>query len=131
MSSSSIFGISEKALSVWSERGEVLSSNLANADTPGYQARDVDFKSALAQATGQTEAVQLEATQPDHLGSNVSSNDYLKYRVPNQPTMDGNTVDTQVEEAQFAENAVHYQASLSFLGEEIHMLKTAITGGQG
>ncbi len=123
-----LFGIHEQALGLWEQRGEVITSNLANADTPGYQARDVDFKSALAHASGQGQNLALETTQSDQLGG-ASSSAALAYRVPTQPTMDGNTVDSQVEQSDFAANTVHYQASLSFITEQIHMLKTAITGG--
>jgi len=130
LSNDSVFGVHTLALDTWSRRTEVLSSNLANADTPGYLARDVDFKSVLAHATGQSESLPLTTTSAGHMDpAGLGRN--LAYRVPNQPSMDGNTVDTQVEQANFAGNTVHYQASLAFITAEIKMLRTAAMGGQG
>jgi flagellar basal-body rod protein FlgB len=125
-----LFGLHTQALDTWQRRSEVLASNLANADTPGYLARDVDFKKALASASGQGGSLPLATTQPDQINPQAQPSQQLAYRVPSQPTMDGNTVDTQVEQANFAANSVHYQASLSFITAQIHMLRTAITGGQ-
>jgi len=125
-----LFGLHTQALDTWQRRSEVLASNLANADTPGYLARDVDFKKALASASGQGESLPLATTQPGQINPQAQLSQQLAYRVPSQPTMDGNTVDTQVEQANFAANSVHYQASLSFITAQIHMLRTAITGGQ-
>ncbi|GAB2795175.1 flagellar basal body rod protein FlgB [Dyella kyungheensis] len=123
-----LFGLHTQALDTWQRRSEVLASNLANADTPGYLARDVDFKKALASANGNTLAMTI--TQPGQIDPQAKAAQQLAYRVPTQPSMDGNTVDTQVEQANFAANGVHYQASLSFITAQIHMLRTAITGGQ-
>ena len=102
-------GVHQDALQVYSKRTEVLANNLANADTPNYRARDIDFKSVLAAA-----------------GSPQSAD--LKYRVPLAPSLDGNTVDVQLEQANFAENAVRYQAALTFLSDKFKGLMTAITG---
>lgn len=126
----SLFGLHTQALDTWQKRGEVLASNLANADTPGYLARDVDFKKALASASGTDSALPLTITQQGQIDPQKQAAQQLAYRVPTQPSMDGNTVDTQVEQANFAANGVHYQASLSFITAQIHMLRTAITGGQ-
>ncbi|WP_426269678.1 flagellar basal body rod protein FlgB [Dyella kyungheensis] len=123
-----LFGLHTQALDTWQRRSEVLASNLANADTPGYLARDVDFKKALASANGNTLAMTI--TQPGQIDPQAKAAQQLAYRMPTQPSMDGNTVDTQVEQANFAANGVHYQASLSFITAQIHMLRTAITGGQ-
>ncbi|WP_430391064.1 flagellar basal body rod protein FlgB [Dyella sp. 20L07] len=125
-----LFGPHTQALDLWQRRSEVLASNLANADTPGYLARDVDFKKALASASGQSQSLPLSITQQGQIDPQAQSTQQLAYRVPSQPTMDGNTVDTQTEQANFAANGVHYQASLSFITAQIHMLRTAITGGQ-
>jgi flagellar basal-body rod protein FlgB len=126
------FGIHGDALKIRGRRTEVLASNLANADTPGYKARDIDFKSALERAGASgNDARVLKTTQPGHLqagGSPAGSGDVL-YRVPLQPSQDGNTVDTQREQAAFAENAIRYQASLEFLGGRITSLINAIKGG--
>jgi flagellar basal-body rod protein FlgB len=126
-----LFGLHTQALDTWQRRSEVLASNLANADTPGYLARDVDFKKALASASGNSNALAMTITQPGQINPQAQSAQQLAYRMPTQPSMDGNTVDTQVEQANFAANGVHYQASLSFITAQIHMLRTAITGGQG
>jgi flagellar basal-body rod protein FlgB len=133
-----LLGNHAQALQIWQQRAELLSSNLANADTPDYLARDVDFRKALSDATSQGNGegngdgpLQMAATQSGHIGGNNASTagaNALAYRVPIQPSMDGNTVDTQVEQAQFASNAVHYQASLAFITSSIHTMKTAITG---
>lgn len=126
-----LFGIHTQALDLWQRRTEVLANNLANADTPGYLARDVDFRKVLAAAGGSQDGLPLQTTGPHQIGSAGQAADGLAYRVPTQPSMDGNTVDAQAEQAAFAANGVHYQASLSFITAQIRMLRTAITGGQG
>jgi flagellar basal-body rod protein FlgB len=127
----SYLGIHASALKLRSQRTELLASNLANADTPGYKARDVDFKQALAQATGAAGGVRMTTTQAGHLPAQNELNGIgaeLKYRTPLAPSLDGNTVDTQLEQAAFAENTVRYQATLSFLTSKFRGLLTAITG---
>ena len=126
------------ALDVRARRGELIANNLANADTPGYQARDIDFRQAMARASGDSSAsgptsgVQLSTTHAGHIGGGTSAsataNPDLKYRVPLAPALDGNTVDAQVEQANFAENAVRYQATLTFLNSKFRTLITAIMG---
>jgi flagellar basal-body rod protein FlgB len=129
-----LFGMHAQALGLWQRRAEVISSNLANADTPGFLARDLDFRKAMTAASGATEGsgLPMQATEAGHIGGNpafaAAEADKLAYRVETQPTMDGNTVDTQVEQAQFAGNAIHYQASLSFITAQIHAMRMAITG---
>lgn len=110
-----LFGIHAAALEVRAQRMGVLASNIANASTPGFKARDVDFRSALAEAQG----------------AQASGNDFaaaLKYRVPSQPTLDGNTVELAAEQTAFAENAVQYQTTLSFLNGRISQLSRALKG---
>ena len=122
------------ALDVRARRGELIANNLANADTPGYQARDLDFRQAMARAAGETPAsgVHLSTTNAGHIGgatsANAATNPDLKYRIPLAPALDGNTVDAQVEQAAFAENAVRYQATLTFLTSKFRGLITALTG---
>jgi flagellar basal-body rod protein FlgB len=130
-STPNLFGIHTQALDLWQRRTEVLANNLANADTPGYLARDVDFRKVLATASGAANGVALETDAPGQIGGAGRSAEALAYRVPTQPSMDGNTVDAQVEQAAFAANGVHYQASLSFITAQIRMLRMAINGGQG
>ena len=113
-------------------RNEVLSTNTANADTPNYKARDYDFADAMRKIGQQHEALSLKQTSALHKNS-WNTNDYgsrLMYRVPMQPTLDGNTVETDVEQAAFAENAIKYRASLRFLDGHFKGLRYAIKGGE-
>jgi flagellar basal-body rod protein FlgB len=126
-----LLGMHTGALALWQKRTEVLASNLANADTPGYLARDVDFRKALAAAGGNGNSLPLNAPTAGQIDTASQAADTLAYRVPTQPSMDGNTVDAQQEQAAFAANGVHYQASLAFITAQIRMMRTAITGGQG
>ena len=125
-------GVHAAALKLRSQRTEVLAANLANADTPNYQARDIDFRSALAAASGQKDGgVHLATTSARHIpttGVNGTGAAELKYRTPLAPALDGNTVDPQLEQAAFAENSVRYQATLTFLSTKFRGLMTAITG---
>jgi len=112
----------------------MLANNLANADTPNYKSRDIDFRSALSEASGKSapgSSLQMTATKKAHIPVGVdgaAAHPHQKYRVPLAPSLDGNTVDVQMEQAAFAENAVRYQASLTFLGGKFRSLLTAITG---
>ncbi|GLQ47356.1 flagellar basal body rod protein FlgB [Dyella lipolytica] len=124
-----VFGLSGQALEVWQRRSEVIASNIANADTPNYQARDLDFRQVLQQASGDSSNLALSTPSAGQVDPMTQSTDQLKYRVPLQPSMDGNTVDTQVEQSSFAGNMVHYQASLSFINSAIQTLRLAINGG--
>lgn len=127
-----LFGIHARALDVWQRRAEAIAGNLANADTPDYKARDVDFRTVLAKAGGTSDPMQLATPSPGQIGGagDAAGGDIpLEWRVPMQPSMDGNTVDTQVEQAAYAANSVHYQATLTFITAQIQMLRTAITGG--
>jgi flagellar basal-body rod protein FlgB len=126
-------GVHADALKLQSKRMEVIADNLANSDTPGYKARDIDFRTALANAGGAggaSTSVKLATTNPAHLGTDPTSeaNASLKYRVPLAPSLDGNTVDAQQEQAAFADNTVRYQATLTFLSSRFKSLMTAITG---
>jgi flagellar basal-body rod protein FlgB len=125
----SIFGIHERALYAAADRVSVLASNVANADTPNYKARDYDFASMLA-GTAESDGLTLTLTHVGHLrlatAGTVSAD--LKYRIPFQPSLDGNTVEAPVEQAKFAENAVRYQASLDFISRRVAALQTALTG---
>jgi flagellar basal-body rod protein FlgB len=125
----SILGIHEAALLFRAKRMDVLAANLANADTPHYQARDLDFASTLDGAF--SSAAQLKTTDARHIElDTLARNDTLKYRVPHQPSLDGNTVEADLELARYAENAVSYQASLLFVNNRISALRTALTGGR-
>lgn len=123
-------GIHQYTMGIRTERAEILSSNLANADTPGYKAKDVDFKQALSDAQSNLSRRQnLARTHEKHfdVGSSLSSG--VKYRVPLQPdTGDGNTVDVQVERNKFLQNGMEYQASVQFLSSKFKGLTKALKG---
>jgi len=119
----SMISLQASALQLRAQRHEVIATNIANADTPGYRARDIDFKSALEQAS---QAYQT----PDAPGAAqiLRSGPELMYRNPWQPSEDGNTVESQTEQAALAENAIHYQATLGFLKGQFSSIKLALTG---
>lgn len=119
-------GVHAEALQLRARRGEMLASNLANADTPNYKARDLDFRNVLNEAQA---ATALSTTHAGHIRTQGGSGSVqAMYRVPGQPSLDGNTVDTQMEQTKFAENAVRYRTSLRFLSGKISGLMTAIKG---
>ncbi len=123
------FGIFPQALQLESKRAELLASNIANADTPGYKARDVNFKAALQAAQGQGGNLPLTRTNPEHMEpAALSSNPPVLYQQPLQPSLDGNTVDLQRNQAAYGENALRYQATLTILGNRISGLRKALTG---
>ena len=122
------------ALDLRAQRSELLASNVANADTPNYKARDFDFTQALHSALGghtnSAGALQVDRTSPAHLagiGGGASSAD-VKYRIPVQSSIDGNTVELDTELGQFTDNAVRFQADLTFVSSQIRLLQTAIQG---
>jgi flagellar basal-body rod protein FlgB len=123
-----VLGIHEEALRLRAQRSEVLAANLANADTPGYKARDFDFAAILRREV--QAPVRLAATHGAHFGvkQTGTASPQLGYRVPQQPSVDGNTVEVEREQARFSENAMRYQASLRFLDSRIQGLKLAIKG---
>lgn len=128
------FRFSESALRLRSERQQVLASNIANADTPNYKARDIDFKTAMEAAmSGAGGPTALSATNPGHITSGPSvaesiAGTPLLYRKPLQGSIDGNTVDMDVERAQFADNAIRYEASITMINSKIKGLLAAIQG---
>ena len=125
------FGIHQQALLVRSKRAELIASNLANADTPGYQARDIDFKAVLKQAKSSGSSTVMKTTHPAHIQADqtiAGQPAEITYRTPLQPSVDGNTVDTQLEKASFSENALQYQTSVRFLSGKIKSLRSAIRG---
>jgi len=107
------------ALNVRSQRARLLADNLANADTPNYKAKDIDFRSALQQAS-QKNGFRPETTHQAHIPlQSGPASGTVQYRIPLQASLDGNTVDPEVENGKFADNAVRYQASLEFLNKRI------------
>ncbi|MBA3023887.1 MAG: flagellar basal body rod protein FlgB [Gammaproteobacteria bacterium] len=125
-----LFQFHQVALNLRASRQELIASNIANADTPNYKAKDIDFSSALKGAlTGTSATLQLEATAAQHLsgdsGETVMGSP-VQYRVPLQPSADGNTVDMDVERAQFADNAMRYEASVRFVSSKAKNVLAAL-----
>ncbi len=133
----------QTALSLRAARQELLAGNIANADTPNYKARDIDFASALQNALGgnatQSPITQLPIAQTSslHLGGNGAMQNTLpdtilgaplQYRKPVQPSADGNTVDVDVERVQFADNALRYEAGVTFVNAQLKGILSAIQG---
>ena len=122
----------QTALSLRAARQELLASNIANADTPNYKARDVNFASALQNAlAGTSPGLPVVQTSPMHLEGNAGGSIQgapVMYRKPVQPSADGNTVDMDVERAQFADNALRYEASVRFVSEQMRAMLTVIQG---
>lgn len=122
----------QTALNLRAARQELLASNIANADTPNYKARDIDFASALQNAlAGTSPKLPVVQTSPMHFGGNTGDSilgSPVMYRRPVQPSADGNTVDMDVERAQFADNALRYEASVKFAGEGLKEMLAAIQG---
>ncbi|MEE9100813.1 flagellar basal body rod protein FlgB [Pseudomonas sp. QE6] len=125
-------GIHQQALSFRSQRAEVLANNLANADTPNYKARDLDFASVLAAQSDKLKNGTFNATRTNahHIAAEGfgMGEDALKYRTPFQPSMDQNTVDEQIEQSNYAENSVQFQASFTFLNNKFKGLMNALRG---
>ena len=125
------FGVHQYTLSVRAKRAEVLSSNIANADTPGFKARDIDFSQALQDAQSQ-QGFGLSTTSEKHFALQMDASGSTQYRNPLQPdTGDGNTVDVQQERSEFLRNSLEYQASLEFMNSKISGLLKALKGEQG
>lgn len=128
----------ETALSLRAQRQELLASNIANADTPNYKARDIDFASALQGALARTTppAGVLATTAPAHIpratpdANTLRDGTPIQYRVPVQGSGDGNTVDMDVERNQFADNGLRYEAGITMINHQIRGLLAAIQGGQ-
>ncbi len=123
-------GVHQKALALRAHRQEVLASNIANADTPHYKARDIDFKASLQGAMGGRggRQVELARTAAGHLPATGSApgGARLLYRTESQSSVDGNTVDMDVERAAFAENAIQYEASITFINGMLRTLQSAM-----
>ena len=125
-------GIHEQALGFRAQRAEVLANNIANADTPNYKARDFDFSAALQEAVAGRSSgdLPLATTAPGHIqgAAGPSGPTRLMYRTPAQDAVDGNTVDMDLERSAFSENALQYQAGLSFITHQLKMLTAAVQG---
>jgi len=129
--------VNETAINLRAQRQELLASNIANADTPNYKARDIDVSKAMenALARNNTQPTGLTKTDPAHLdakkpvnGSSGTNDVQIMYRVPLQPNADSNTVDMDVERNQFADNALHYEAGLTMITGQIKDMLAVIQG---
>ena len=120
----------QEALNLRAQRQEVLSANIANADTPGYKARDFDFAGTLSQAMerGRQGGIALALTSPRHVAAQAGAFDIgeLAYRIPAQSSIDGNTVEMDQERVQFADNSMRYESDLTVLGAQIKTLLSAV-----
>jgi len=107
-------------------RAEILANNLANSDTPHYKARDIDFNAMLKNEAKRS--IGMEKTHKAHIEGDIKGDNTLLYRNPYQPAIDGNTVDTQMEQTFYTENALRYNVSFEFLNSGFKGLKGAIKG---
>ena len=121
-------GVHPDAMLLRGKRAEILANNLANSDTPGFKARDINFQAVLANETKSKASLQMNATNSAHISASASGNSELLFRNPSQPSIDGNTVDTQIEQTLFTRNAMDYNSSFEFLNGKFKGLKSAIRG---
>jgi flagellar basal-body rod protein FlgB len=125
-----MMGFHHKAMQVRTERMEIIAGNLANADTPGYKAKDLDFQQVMKQAQTSRDH-NLNRTHENHIKGSMKASGEVQYRVPHQPdTGDGNSVDVQMERNTFLDNGLRYQAGMEFLNGKIKGMKKALKGGQ-
>lgn len=121
----------EKVLAVLAQRQQLLASNIANADTPNYKAVDIDIDAVLNEVKAGREPLRLMAHSTGHLAGKAAagiSRSLIKYRIPLQPSLDGNTVDMQAEQAKFAENALRYQFTLDRVGSRYKIMRELLNG---
>jgi flagellar basal-body rod protein FlgB len=124
------FELHSTSLNVRAQRAEIIAANIANADTPSYKAKGLDFKKAMTQANVE-QRYGMVSTHEKHFNISNERNHGMAYRVPKQPdTGDGNSVDVQTERSLYLKNSMAYQASLQFLTGRIKALKNVITGGK-
>lgn len=125
----------QEALNLRAQRQEILAANIANADTPGYQARDIDFasqlKNVMDRGRAQGNTVALTLTSANHIPAKASTapSTQLLYRIPDQPSMDGNTVDMDRERTQFADNALKYQTDVTLMSGQIKGMMSVLQQG--
>ena len=119
------FALHERALRFRSQRMEVLSSNIANADTPNFKSQELDFKAVLKEL----EVDRISATHEKHYGGLMDMpDDGMRYRVPFNSSFDGNTVELNVEQAQYGKAAADFQTTLNFLENRISGIRKALRG---
>lgn len=121
-------GIHDNALLVRAERSQVLANNLANADTPHFKARDIDFKGILRGEVERSKSLAVDRTDNAHIPGRLREESELLYRFPYQPSIDDNTVDPNVEKAEFTKNSIDYTSSFDFLNRKFKGLDGALRG---
>lgn len=134
-----LFSLHRQSVQLRSRRAELLAANLANADTPNYKAQDINFEKIMRQTHGTSahgggtqsavpvSTIKMVTTQARHIHPGMlGSNSFdVQYRIPQQSSLDGNTVNTDIEKSEFTENAMRYQISLTFLSKKISgMIRT-------
>ncbi|MEH6447867.1 MAG: flagellar basal body rod protein FlgB [Oleispira sp.] len=119
-------GVHPDAMLLRGKRAEILANNLANSDTPGFKARDINFQAMLAKES--QNGMAMSSTNSAHISGSSSQSNELLFRNPSQPSIDGNTVDTQLEQTIFSRNAMDYNSSFEFLNGKFKGLKSAIRG---
>ena len=125
----SAFGVHEQAMHLQARRAQLLSQNLANSDTPGYKAKDIDFKDALKSVSNGNLETPLKSTQTGHMqpkGFFMGAKEM--YRLPTQSSLDGNTVEPHVEMGEFTENSMRYLMTLRIMSGKINGMLSAIRG---
>lgn len=123
--------VHDDALLLRSQRAEILANNLTNADTPGFKARDIDFHAVLKnEVSSQQKAMAMTVSDDKHFNNQGVGNANLEplYRTPSMPSVDGNTVDANVEQAEFMQNSLGFQTTFSFLNSRLKGMKSALTG---
>jgi flagellar basal-body rod protein FlgB len=119
-------GVHPDAMLLRAKRAEILANNLANSDTPGFKARDINFQAILAKEA--QSGLAMSSTNSAHISARTSRSSELLFRNPSQPSIDGNTVDSQLEQTIFSRNAMDYNSSFEFLNGKFKGLKSAIRG---
>ena len=123
-------GIYPQTLALRTKRAEILANNIANQDTPGFKSRDIDFQQMLANATSSLSPSKARTTHMNHKSGLIDSSGFegLKFRNAVQPSIDGNTVDAELEKAEYAKNSLRFDASFNFLNGTVKGIMGAIRG---
>ncbi|GAA5157854.1 flagellar basal body rod protein FlgB [Viridibacterium curvum] len=123
-------GFHQTALGLRAQRQSMIASNIANADTPNYKARDIDFRTALSGAlNGRVGPLALSTTAGGHVGGMAAATvPQVMYRKESQSSVDGNTVDMDAERSAMAENTLYYEASITFINGLLRTMQSAISG---
>ncbi len=126
----SIFGIHEQALHVRTKRAELIANNIANADTPGYKARDINFRAVLSSQMRGEQVGHLKKTDARHVNHLMepTAMQGLQYRTPMQPSIDGNSVDMNIEKTEYMQNELRFEATHNFLNGRIKSIIGALKG---